>query len=188
MRGLALFLSIRPASRPCRSRPADSIEGIRTVPQLTVEAVVERAEALTEVADPAPSHFQDNLEAVVRSMNEEATWTPPGLEGAVSMMAVALRNRTEVDRYVADVPAIEDIRISGAPIFLTGLPRSGTTYFQYLFDQDPDLRMLRTWEGERPVPPPATDPDSVTRRREASFDNARRSGRRPGANRRVPPH
>ncbi len=90
------------------------------------------------------------------------------------MMAVALRNRTEVDRYVADVPAIEtsDIR---CPIFLTGLPRSGTTYFQYLFDQNPDLRMLRTWEGERPVPPPATDPDSVTRRRKASFDNARRS-------------
>ena len=60
-----------------------------------------------------------------------------------------------------------------ARIFLTGLPRSGTTYFQYLFDQDPDLRMLRTWEGERPVPPPASDSDSVGRRRAASFENAR---------------
>ena len=62
----------------------------------------------------------------------------------------------EVDRYVADEPAIDDAPIT-APIFLTGLPRSGTTYFQYLFDQDPALRMLRTWEGDRPVPPPAID-------------------------------
>ena len=35
--------------------------------------------------------------------------------------------------------------------------------------------MLRTWEGERPVPPPATDADSVRRRHEASVENARRT-------------
>jgi hypothetical protein len=144
------------------------------VSQLTVEGVVERAQALTEVTDPAPSHFLENLEAVVRSMNEEARWIPEGLDRAVSMMAVALRNRMEVDRYVADDPAIEESDLR-RPIFLTGLPRSGTTYFQYLFDQDPRLRMLRTWEGERPVPPPAADPESVSRRREACFENARRT-------------
>ena len=33
--------------------------------------------------------------------------------------------------------------------------------------------MMRTWEGERPVPPPATDAASVRRRREASIENAR---------------
>jgi hypothetical protein len=144
------------------------------VSQLTTESVVARAAALTAVTDPAPSHFVENLEAVVQSMNEEANWTPQGLDSAVSMMAVALRNRIEVDRYVTDEPAIEKTDIP-RPIFLTGLPRSGTTYFQYLFDQDPDLRMLRSWEGERPVPPPATDSESVTRRREASLENARRT-------------
>ncbi len=141
---------------------------------LTVESVVERAEALTEVEDPDPSHFIENLDAVVRSMNDDAALTPGGLEGAVSLMAVALRNRMEVDRYVADEPGIDDSSLE-PPIFLTGLPRSGTTYFQYLFDQDPRLRMLRTWEGDRPVPPPATDPASVQRRLEASTDTARRA-------------
>ena len=34
--------------------------------------------------------------------------------------------------------------------------------------------MLRTWEGERPVPPPATDPESARRRIEASTETARR--------------
>jgi hypothetical protein len=142
------------------------------VPSLTVEAVVERAQGLTDVKDPDPTHFVENLEAVVESMNEEATWTPDGLNGAATMMAVALRNRMEVDRYAADEPGVDESQLE-PPIFLTGLPRSGTTYFQYLFDQDPALRMLRTWEGERPVPPPAIDAESVRRRREASLENAR---------------
>lgn len=142
------------------------------MPELTVEKVVERAEALTEITDPDPTHFLANLEAAVSCMNDEAQFTVQGLEGALDMMAVALRNRIEVDRCAADEPGIDASEVDG-PIFLTGLPRSGTTYFQYLFDQDPGLRMLRTWEGERPVPPPATDPESVRRRIAVSTETAR---------------
>ena len=87
-------------------------------------------------------------------------------------MVPALRNRIEVDAYVAEHPEVDASPLA-APIFLTGLPRSGTTYFQYLFDQDPRLRMLRTWEGERPSPPPALDPESAARRRETSVETAR---------------
>jgi Sulfotransferase family len=147
---------------------------------LTVDEVVERASALTDVEDPEPKHFAANLEAIVASMNGEAALTPVGVQTALGMMTVALRNRIEVDRYVADEPAIDDVPIT-APIFLTGLPRSGTTYFQYLFDQDPALRMLRTWEGERPVPPPAVDAASVQRRRDASVENARLAREATGA-------
>ena len=139
---------------------------------LSVEDVVERAAALTEVDDPDPTHFRDNLDAVVRSMNDDADLTPEGVEGALAQLVPALRNRIEVDRYVADVPGVDATELQ-PPIVLTGLPRSGTTYFQYLFDQDPRLRMLRTWEGERPVPPPATDAESVRRRIAASTENAR---------------
>jgi hypothetical protein len=141
--------------------------------QLTVDTVVQRAQALTDVQDPDPTHFADNLAAVVECMNGEAELTDAGVEMAVGMLAVALRNRMEVDRYVADEPAIEDTSID-RPIFLTGLPRSGTTYFQYLFDLEPDLRMMRTWEGERPAPAPAVDAESARQRREASLENARR--------------
>lgn len=141
---------------------------------LHVDQVVERAHALTDADDPSPAHFRENLDVLVRCMNDEAELTDAGVERNVAMLAVAMRNRIEVDRYLADVPAV-DASVLEPPIFLTGLPRSGTTYFQYLFDQDPDLRMLRTWEGDRPVPPPALDAASVTRRREASAEAKRRS-------------
>jgi hypothetical protein len=139
---------------------------------LEVDDVVERASALTDVMDPDSAHFLDNLSAVVDSMNRDAALTPIGVETALAQLVPALRNRIEVDEYVAGEPGIDASKVD-APIFLTGLPRSGTTYFQYLFDQDPRLRMLRTWEGERPVPPPAVDAASVRRRIDESAEKAR---------------
>jgi hypothetical protein len=138
----------------------------------TVEEVVERAHALTDVEDPAPDHFSRNLRALVDHVNTEADLNEDGLAAMLGPLAVAWRNRIEVDAYVEDHPEVEESEIE-APIIVVGLPRSGTTYSQYLFDQDPRLRMLRTWEGERPVPPPALDPESAQRRLAESIENAR---------------
>ena len=115
----------------------------------SADEIVERASALTDATDPAPAHFVDNLRAVVDAVNTEAALTDEGIQGILYQLVPALRNRIEVDAYVAEHPEVDTTPLR-APIFLTGLPRSGTTYFQYLFDQDPRLRMLRTWEGERP--------------------------------------
>ena len=138
----------------------------------SVDEVVERASALTDVTDTAPQHFLENLTAVVESINNEAALTDAGLQGILGQLVPAFRNRIEVDAYVAAHPEVDQSRLP-APIFLTGLPRSGTTYFQYLFDQDPRLRMMRTWEGDRPSPPPALEPESAARRHAQSVENAR---------------
>ncbi len=139
---------------------------------LSVEQVVAAAQAQTEVTDPNPSHFLENLTAVVEHVNAEADLNEGGLQGILFQLVPALRNRIEVDAYVAEHPEVLENSVT-KPIFLTGLPRSGTTYFQYLFDQDPRLRMFRTWEGERPVPPPAVDPESARQRIATSIEQAR---------------
>ena len=81
------------------------------------------------------------------------------LVGAL-LLALPVRNRLEVEQWLRDYPEIREEKIE-APIFLTGLPRSGTTYFQYLFDPEPSMRMLRYWEGERPCPPPGFAPETI---------------------------
>ena len=43
-----------------------------------------------------------------------------------------------------------------APVFIVGLPRTGTTALSHLLAQDPDTRALRVWESAQPVPPPET--------------------------------
>ncbi len=142
--------------------------------RLTVDDVIERAHALTDVEDPAPDHFLHNLQVLVDHTNAEADLNDAGVAAVLGPLVVAWRNRIEVDAYVAQHAEVHATTIE-APIIVVGLPRSGTTYSQYLFDQDPRLRMLRTWEGERPVPPPALDPRSADRRIADSIENARRT-------------
>ncbi|HEY8154090.1 MAG TPA: sulfotransferase [Myxococcota bacterium] len=43
-----------------------------------------------------------------------------------------------------------------APVFMVGLPRTGTTALSHLLAQDPATRSLRVWESAEPVPPPET--------------------------------
>ena len=43
-----------------------------------------------------------------------------------------------------------------APVFIVGLPRTGTTALSHLLAQDPATRSLRVWESAEPVPPPET--------------------------------
>jgi hypothetical protein len=42
------------------------------------------------------------------------------------------------------------------PVFIVGLPRTGTTALHHLLNQDPGNRTLRLWEAQSPVPPPET--------------------------------
>lgn len=144
------------------------------MPTISVEDLAARACALAGMDDPRPSHFLANLRALVECINEQAQLTEQGNRSILSQLLPALRNRIEVDMYSQEHPGLGSARL-GQPIFLTGLPRSGTTYFQYLFDQDPRFRMLRTWEGERPVPPPALDPESAKQRQAETAERARRN-------------
>jgi hypothetical protein len=136
-------------------------------PLVDAADILARAQAMAATGDPKPEHFRDNLDVLVQSMNEQAGLNERGSKTALGMLTVAARNRIEVDAYAAAHPDIDAAPLD-APIFLSGLPRSGTTYFQYLFDQDERLRMLRTWEGERPSPPPALYPDSARQRLQES--------------------
>jgi hypothetical protein len=66
-----------------------------------------------------------------------------------------LVQRLRVLDYLARHPEIERQPVP-APIFMVGLPRTGTTALSHLLAQDPATRSLRVWESAQPVPPPET--------------------------------
>jgi hypothetical protein len=134
--------------------------------QLSADAVVAEAVAMAGVAEPDTETFRSNLDLLTDSINAEAGLRPEAIGPAQTQLAHVLRNRIEVSDWLRRRPQIADEPIE-KPLFLTGLPRSGTTYFQYLFDAEPSMRMLRFWEGQRPCPPPAVDPASARNRIEA---------------------
>lgn len=64
-----------------------------------------------------------------------------------------LGNRLRLVEDRQRFPAIDDVVIR-RPLFITGLPRSGTTFLHALLAQDPAHRVPQVWEVMHPSPPP----------------------------------
>ena len=110
------------------------------------------------------THLHRNLAALVASLQQEGQLSATGRDSAWRSLVSRSVDRIDGLKWLSSHPEIADEPIE-APIFLTGLPRSGTTYLQYLFDRDRRFRLIRTWEGMMPSPPPATDAESVAERK-----------------------
>lgn len=130
---------------------------------LSAREVEDRARIGFDVVDPEAERIRVNLDAIVDAVNGEARLTEAGIAATFQELVGAMRNRLESLVWAERIPEMVEAPIE-APLFLTGLPRSGTTFFQYLFDVDSDLRLIRTWESRSPAPPPALDPASAARR------------------------
>ena len=68
-------------------------------------------------------------------------------------LSMLLAARLGVEETYRLHPEIDDQVIDG-PVFVIGLPRTGTTALSQLVAADPQFRSLRTWESGSPVPPP----------------------------------
>jgi len=114
----------------------------------------------------------DNLERLLESLVLESVLSEEGFAQAHRMFMNDTVNRLEGLKWVQEYPEIAAEAIE-APVFLMGLPRSGTTFLQYLFDRDPRFRLIRTWEAMTPSPPPGADPASAGQRRAAWAERRR---------------
>jgi len=130
---------------------------------LSAAAVVAEAESRVGIAD-ADIGVRANLERLVDSLNVDAKLPPKGAASAHKVLVDRTADRLEGLKWSREHPEIGN-EVIRQPVFLTGLPRSGTTFFQYLFDSDSRFRLIRTWEGISPSPPPGYDAESVKRRK-----------------------
>jgi hypothetical protein len=64
-----------------------------------------------------------------------------------------LVNRLKIQSDLTRHPEILDVPVR-RPLFITGLPRSGTTFLHRLMSEDPAGRTMLTWESMEPSPPP----------------------------------
>jgi hypothetical protein len=132
---------------------------------LNAESIIAEAESKVGVSDTDPT-VRGNFARLVEELNRNAGFSPEGEAITRNQFVMETANRLEGLKWLRDYPEIAEEPIA-APVFLMGLPRSGTTYFQYLFDRDDRFRLIRTWQSTMPSPPPGFDPASVAIRRAA---------------------
>jgi hypothetical protein len=140
---------------------------------LDAGAIIAEAEGRVGVAD-ADTGVRTNLERLVAALHDEFPMTEPGEAIVHQGLLKDTVNRLESLKWTRAYPEIAEEPIE-APVFLMGLPRSGTTYFQYLFDRDRRFRLIRTWESSLPSPPPGFDPGTVDARRAAWAERQRQN-------------
>ena len=132
---------------------------------LRADELIARARQRTGLVDFGCTPFQEPLQNLLRACREEAELSLFGRLAThwdvVRFLSNLLRLREEERR----APKILDLRIE-RPIFIAGLPRSGTTFLHSLLAQDHTNFVPRVWQLIHPYPlgGPGARPDLRSRR------------------------
>ncbi len=136
----------------------------KLLPQFSLneERLLDAARAQAGLDDFGDDGFREPLRHFVDSLEAEADLTPIGRTIARREILQALTNRLELNDWRRRHPEIDRETVI-APIFIIGMPRTGTTILHELLMNDPDNRVPMTWEVDYPCPPPraetySTDP------------------------------
>lgn len=122
----------------------------------TVADLHESASRLTGLTDFGEDDYTDGLAVILESYALDADLTPLGQKVARVGLRTALSARLIANAAWAAHPEHADVLID-RPIFVTGLPRSGTTALHRLLTADPGHQGLELWLAELPQPRPPRD-------------------------------
>jgi hypothetical protein len=133
--------------------------GIRPV-SLDEAALIDAAKREAHLDDFRAHDFREPLRLLLASLEHEAHLTWLGRVIARRDIGSLLVNRLRLARDRVRFPWIARVRVA-SPIFIAGLPRSGSTFLHHLLAQDPQSRVLRAWEVLTPSPPPSPETDAT---------------------------
>lgn len=129
--------------------------GLKSKP-LSAAQLIETAKRRSQLHDFGGPDFFEPLSRLLESCHREAQLNVIGKLALKNDAVRILSNRLflERDRQLHPEIAKQEIR---EPLFIVGLPRSGTTLLHTLLAADPAHRVPLTWEVMSPSPPNAED-------------------------------
>lgn len=120
---------------------------------MSPEEVIAAARAqtgLTEFGDPA---ILEGLEILLKGYETEAQFSERGSQLAHAELVTQMANRMKVEDWLSRHPDLLEKPVE-RPLFVFGLPRTGTTLLINLLASDPAACSFLRWEAYDPVPPP----------------------------------
>lgn len=147
-------------------------------PDLRQETLVAAAKHRARLEEFGRWPIEEPLDRLLNAYEREAALTTLGRITVRQLLVTLLENLLYLEQERQSAPEIEQQTID-APVFIIGLPRTGTTLLHGLIAQDPATRTPLTWEVMFPAGYPES-PDAINRIRK------RTDSRLAWANRLVP--
>ena len=122
---------------------------------LTLDDILAGARAKTGgLPDPDSGSWREGLGILLRDHARENRLTERGWASVRNRYVDCLASRIVVDDWHRRHPDLASTPIE-RPVFILGMPRTGTTMLSYLFESDPAVRSMLRWEAYNLAPPAA---------------------------------
>lgn len=152
--------------------PCAAIDATVRAMVLETPALLDAARSATGLDDFGDPGFREGLDVLLQAIDGEARLNELGGFAHEALLGGYLQQRLRIEDWYRRHPEIAREEIGG-PLFVTGLPRTGTTALSHLLSADPDTRFLAMWESQEPTPPPERATYATDRRiAEADARNA----------------
>lgn len=118
-----------------------------------VQDLITAAQQQTGLTRLGDDSILEALHRLVDALNSEAKLNARGAKSVEDNLVATLANRLRIEDYLDRNPELLDRPIE-KPLFVFGLPRTGTTLIINLLSVDPARRCFLRWEAFDSVPPP----------------------------------
>lgn len=129
---------------------------IENIVPLDEESLLHSAKRKTGLSDFGEDYWIEPFRVMLKAIKEEADLNLMGRLMARSEILMLLENRLLLTDVRKKHPEITAEPIT-KPVFIVGLPRSGTSILFEILSQDPAFRVPKYWEALFPCPPPAAE-------------------------------
>lgn len=118
---------------------------------LHFETIIQDSRSQTGLEDIGEPPIYNELEFLIDALNREAQLNARGVLSFQHNLTQALVKRQRIHQTFIEHPEIFDEPIAG-PIFITGLPRSGTTKMHRMMAMCSEFQKLPLWKILNPLP------------------------------------
>jgi len=119
--------------------------------QLDSNKIILKAKEKANYTQSIPPNIQEGLEILVQSINKESQLNPFGALALKGLLERTLQQRLQIEKAFEANPEIEKTSIK-EPVFIIGMPRTGTTILHALLHEDKAHRSPLAWECLLPTP------------------------------------
>jgi hypothetical protein len=123
--------------------------------RLNADNIIAKARKKANFTGSIPK-AEEGLAVLVRSINTESRPNPFGALAVKGLLERLLYGRYMIEKEMARNPWIEEQEIK-EPVFIIGMPRTGTSILHATMHEDPAHRSPMAWECLLPYPAPTPD-------------------------------